>query len=416
MKEYFTPPGKNARQQVLIRQCEGACRYQWVAVKDGTCGIVQGGSLEQLALDCQVLGLCELNMLLSADAVNLKTVALSEEELRHYRKLLPYAIEDDLAEVTDDLHFAYTAPVEGLVGVAVVRASVLTDYLDRFAEHDLVLAAVLPEILLLPWQQEEQTWMLQDGYVVAHQGRFDGFKVHPSLLPALAESLLSDQEGEAPMRVSMACEQQSMDTRPELASLQSGFDIDWQLVDSLLAWQASRLSEASMNLLQGAFNTSLQWRQYRREWMPVVAVCIAALLLNFGALVYHYQTQKQLSVDLQAQKYALAREVLPSGRIQSPERQVRAMLNQLQTGGPTRFTALLALVGPHLQGEAGYSVRNITFDGRTSILRLEVRAKNFQQIEQFRAAMKKNAVRAKLLNSSARGEGILARLELSEDR
>jgi hypothetical protein len=30
--------------------------------------------------------------------------------------------------------------------------------------------------------------------------------------------------------------------------------------------------------------------------------------------------------------------------------------------------------------------------------------------------MKKNAVRAKLLNSSARGEGILARLELSEDR
>ena len=68
---------------------------------------------------------------------------------------------------------------------------------------------------------------------------------------------------------------------------------------------------------------------------------------------------------------------------------------------------------PH---DAGYAVRSLNFDGRTSMLRLEVRAANFQQIELFRKVMKDNSVSAKLLNSSARGKGVLARLELSEIR
>ena len=169
-----------------------------------------------------------------------------------------------------------------------------------------------------------------------------------------------------------------------------------------------------MNLLQGEYAPPLRWRRLRRQWLPVAAVLVAALLLNLGALVADYQRQKALAAALKTEQFALAREVLPNGRIQSPERQLRALMNQAQTQAPTRFSALLAAAGKHLPGDAGYVVRSISFDGRAGRLRLEVRASNFKQIQQFREAMKSKAVDAKLLSSSARGQGILARLELSE--
>jgi tRNA isopentenyl-2-thiomethyl-A-37 hydroxylase MiaE len=47
-------------------------------------------------------------------------------------------------------------------------------------------------------------------------------------------------------------------------------------------------------------------------------------------------------------------------------------------------------------------------------LRLELRGNDFQHIEQFRSIMQQRGLDAQLLNSSAQGQGILARLELKE--
>ena len=102
------------------------------------------------------------------------------------------------------------------------------------------------------------------------------------------------------------------------------------------------------------------------------------------------------------------------GKISSPERQMRAAMAQRSSTGPTRFGAMLARVGPALGGESGYTVRTINYDGNNESLRLEVRTRDFQQIEQFRTTLANSGLQAELLNSSAQGQGILARLELVE--
>ena len=56
----------------------------------------------------------------------------------------------------------------------------------------------------------------------------------------------------------------------------------------------------------------------------------------------------------------------------------------------------------------------ISFDGDKGSLRLEVSAPNFQQIEQLRTTLSSGDLNVKMLNSSARDDGYLARLELSE--
>ena len=417
MKNYFTVPGRRSRREVLVRRGESGQDYRWVVCVDGVCGEAQNGSLERLAEQYAALGAAvTLTLLLSADRVNLKTVALSDSELRHYRKLLPFALEDDLAEAAEALHFAFTRPVDGIVGVAIIRATVLADCIAQFAESGLALTAVVPELLLLPWHEDERTWMLQDGYLVAHLGRFDGVKVPQGMVPQLAELIRSSEGLAGAPRVTIVHERTEADALPDLGGLDAHFAIAWQRVDTLWPRLAARLPDLPLNILQGEFSAPLPWRQIRRQWAPVAVAAAAALLLNFGGLIYHYQAQKQLATELKAEQFALAREALPAGRIQSPERQLRALLNQSQLAEPTRFSALLTRVGPHLKGDTGYAVRSLNFDGRTSVLRLEVRAANFQQIELFRKTMKDNAVSAKLLNSSARGNGVLARLELSESR
>ena len=91
-----------------------------------------------------------------------------------------------------------------------------------------------------------------------------------------------------------------------------------------------------------------------------------------------------------------------------------AALAQVQSFGPSNFAHLVPRLGPRLEGKAGYSLRNISYDGNSTTLQFEVRAQSFQQIEQLRSALEQSRLQARLLNSSAIADGIVARIEVKE--
>jgi general secretion pathway protein L len=355
---------------------------------------------------------CEFIYLLAAGDVALCTAPVTQAERKLYRQMLPYAMEEGLIEATDELHFAFRSIASDIMGVVLVRRTTFQAILDDLRGAGIRVDVIVPETLLLPWNERQQTWVLQGDQIIARTGPCGGFQASIDNV----EQVVGLPDGGNPPcdDVLLVVERGGDADRAATAVRSAGRNIELQPVENLLAWQASQLTESSFNMLQGDFQPPLRWRKYWNDWKLVAAIGLAAVLLNYAVLLYQYANVKATARDLQAEKHTLARKAIPSGKITSPERQLRAALSQLSTSGPTRFGPLLAAVGPALGGESGYTVRTINFDGNAGILRLEVRSRDFQQIEKFRTQMQQRGLQAQLLNSSAQGEGILARLELKE--
>ncbi len=415
MKNILRKPEARLNSRVLVQPSHEEGMYHWWCIVDGGVQAEQTGDLQSLAKQQQDLPGSELLLVLPASSHSLRTVRLTEAERKLYRQTLPYDLEDSLVEATEKLHFAYQPLGQELMGVVIVRKSAVQQLMDEFRGAGVGIDMLVPEALLLPWASDHQTWLLSGDQIVARSGACAGFVCTPENLELIAS--MPGQDGlESAEQLDIVVEQ---GTDPgsltaALASARPGLQVNVKPVESVAAWMASVVPPEPVNLLQGDFRPALRWRHYWHYWKPVAIAALLALLVNYTALVYHYSSAREASRVLEAKKYELAREVIPSGKISSPERQLQAALAQLSSAGPTRFGPMIAEVGPALGSEAGYTVRNINYEGSNRSLRLELRGNDFQHIEQFRSVMQQRGLDAQLLNSSAQGQGILARLELKE--
>jgi general secretion pathway protein L len=389
--------------------------YHWLGIVDGTTQTEVTGDLQQLSQQQQNLPGSELVVILPACNQSLRTVEVTEAERKLYRQTLPYGLEESLVEATEKLHFAYLTLGPDRMGVLVVRRALVQQLVDDFHAAGLGIDALVSEILLLPWSVDHQTWLFTGEDIIARTGPCGGFVSTSENLELVAS--MPDLDGGKPDAQLDIVVEQGVDTSSisaALAAARPGLAVQMQPVESILSWQASMLSGEPVNLLQGDFRPALRWRYHWHNWKPVAVAALAAVLVNYVVLIYHYSSARQVSRVLEAEKYELVREAIPTGKITSPERQLKAALTQLTSSGPTEFGSMIARVGPALGSEAGYTVRNINYEGDTRSLRLELRARDFQHIEQFRSAAQQRGLDAQLLNSSAQGQGILARLELKE--
>lgn len=415
MKNFLQPPGKEVMPQLLVKPSHEPECFQWVHIRGDDILSVASGALEELVAFRETLDVCECIYLAPAGHVSLSTMPITDEERKLYRQMLPFAMEEGLIESTDALHFAFKALGPDNMGVALVQRELFEALLGELRGAGLRVDLVVPETTLLPWSEGQQTWALLGDELIARTGPCAGFVAGLETLGAVAG--LPEAAGDPPCNSVRLLVERGADGERAAAELRNaGREVEVEVVDDFLAWLAPRLPAEPFNMLQGDFQPPLRWRKYWNDWKPVMAACLAALLLNYGVLLYHYVDVKETASALQAEKFALARKAIPSGKITSPERQLQAALSQRNSARPTNFGAMLVAVGPLLSGKAGYTVRTINYDGGAQSLRLEVRSGDFQDIEKFRTEMQQRGFQAKLLNSSAQGDGILARLELREGR
>jgi general secretion pathway protein L len=415
MKNFLQRPETLTSNRILVRPSHEEGMYHWSAIVDGAAQAEVTGDLLQLSQQQQDLPGSELVVILPACKQSLRTLEVTEAERKLYRQTLPYELEDSLVETTEKLHFAYQSLGQDRMGVLVLRRAMVQQLVDDFRESGLGIDALVSEILLLPWSADHQTWLFTGEDIIARTGPCAGFVSTPENLELVA-SMPDPDGGEPGGQLDIVVEQGVDTTRisAALAAARPGLAVQMQPVESILGWQASVLPRESVNLLQGDFRPALRWRYHWHNWKPVAIAALAAVLVNYVVLIYHYSGARQVSRALEAEKYELVREAIPTGKITSPERQLKAALTQLTSSGPTEFGSMIARVGPALGSAAGYTVRNINYEGDSRSLRLELRARDFQHIEQFRSAAQQRGLDAQLLNSSAQGQGILARLELKE--
>lgn len=367
---------------------------------------VQEAPLQQVL--AQAHGRRVLVLVPSAD-VRLTQVTVPARSAAKVLQAAPYALEDQLAEDVDTLHFALgPRQVDGSHPVAVVARRRMLEWLAPLQASGIVPDAVLPEILCLP-PPDAQRWtaLAEDDQVTVRSGAYSGFSCAPDDLPLYLQA--GGIGADTVLRVVVPREFKGDLTRLEHpVELLTGFAAPFEaLLQNLHV-------ERSINLLQGGYS---QREDLERLWLPWRTAAILLLSWIVVAAAHHgvqaWQLGKQLSAQ-QERNAARFRELFPSEQrivdlSAQLEQQARLLQGNAAQGG---FLPLMETLGSAMGSASGLSVQSLQF--REGALYVSLTGSDLQQLESLRGWFAQNTGAAMEVQSANSGaDGVQIRLKLT---
>ena len=284
---------------------------------------------------------------------------------------LPFALEDQLIDSPEKLHFAFVQEADGALAVAVTRRERMEGWLAALAAAGLSPTRLAPVTLSLPLADRAWTLAFSDGEMVLRCGLHAGFGgpresqppgwLHTALAEARAES-------SAPERILLLDPPGDLDAAAWRDAL--GLPLD------ALSPSGAPVPAAPLDLLQqrytqrGRGTAALQ-----RAYLPAAALFAAGLAftllldaVEWGRTAYRVRAAEE-------EMRALLVKSFPDTRvIVDPAEQMRRGLEDLGAksgaASPGDMLYLLARASPAFEREARLRVQAIEYSDKTLSVRL----------------------------------------------
>jgi general secretion pathway protein L len=309
----------------------------------------------------------------AADVLLLDAPALSRQRAQ-LAKAVPFAIEEQLAQPVEDLHFALAAAVGGeRIGVAVVARTTMQRWLGALHDAGVRADAMLPDSLALP---------VGGMLVERHHAtlRFAPYRAAGLELAMVPEWLALCGEGVLPAL-------EVFDTReaPRLALPVPTAAYHERRRDPLVLLASGVVADPAINLLQGEFAAGHRQAPVARWWRIAAMLAGAALLLGFGHALFERSVLARESDRLDATMRDLLDENFPemdkvAGEPAALMRSAMQRLGGGQVGGGALH--LLSQVAPIIGGTTRITTRGIEF--RNGTLELALTAPDVPTLDSVR--------------------------------
>ena len=325
--------------------------------------------------------------LLSGNDCLLKRVEIPKGAARQFDSMLPFLLEDEVAQDIEDLHFTILDKGAESAVVCGVEHQWLNQIIGAFSEVGIAIRKVLPDTLALPVDAEGVTALQIDDQWLLRQSTYQAVSIRQAWLPMFLNSDWLKSEEEVKPTIF------SYTSLPQ-ADVQQQSNVEWQekpaeLVMAVLSQQAIT---SGINLLTGRFKTKSSFTKYWKVWQKVA---IAACLLI--AVVATQQTLKVQRYEAEAQAYRaeserIFRAVLPGKRKIPSVTYLKRTMNEEASryGGSGDGATLLGWLTqlPNTLGQVTtIEVESIRYDGNRSEVRLQAKSSDFQHFETARTKL-----------------------------
>jgi general secretion pathway protein L len=336
------------------------------------------------------------------------------------QQVVPYALEEQLAEDIDNLHFAIGKRVGDSLTtpVAVVAHSLMDEWLTTLKSAGLTPEAMYADSDLLPENPGHAVALIEDDAVIVRPPAGATITMPTD---ALAEALelakpvgeMGERTGRGLILYTGAAEWQHHS--PKVESVREQFDgIKVQLLTggplSLFAQQLP--SANAINLLQGPYapqhSLAVGWRAWR-----VAAILLAALVgLHIAGKATELVMLKRAEKALDASIDQQFREAMP-GQQNSVDarRRMEARLMQVRGGGGGE--GLLSALGALVEARGstpGTTVQALSY--RNGSLDMKMAAPNADSLDQVSRTLRANGWEADLTSGTTVDSGYEGRIQM----
>ncbi len=326
--------------------------------------------------------------LISASDVVLSQVELPAGAGRQLDSILPYLVEDDVAQDVDDMHFTVLNKSGNQVDVIGIDREFLSTCLNALNSAGMDVKRVVPDVLSIPVQEGLTALQIGSEWLF-RKGEHQGICVDESWLELFSRSdWVKDGEAYLPLT--------SFTPLPDL-KLADGQT--WQFTPSALVMQllTEQALASKVNLLTGSFKPKSSLLKHWRIWKKtaVAAGILVAVLIGYHVLeTQHYQQQAQA---YRAESERIFRSVFPDRqKIPTVSYLKRLMNDEVQSlqGGGSQGSVLewLTQLPSTFETIEGMQLQSFKFDSNRGEVRLEATSNDFQSFERARVKLEEKFV------------------------
>ncbi|WP_261816444.1 type II secretion system protein GspL [Vibrio gallicus] len=335
-------------------------------------------------------------LLLDSCDVILHEVEVPAGATRQLATMLPFLLEDDVAQDVDELHFTILKQTGTRAWTAAIERDYLSQCVEHFKQAGIELSRVIPDVLVLPNLESDITVMpFANHYLIRHD-EFSGFSIEQLLLPVINEQLpfvtsAQDQDDDT----SPAADPLKVDCFESIPEpLQGRSDLECRIVNSELPMQvlAKNAQLSSLTLLSGEFKRQSSWLKNVRVWRtPAIAAGILLALFSVKTFVHVNQIESQAAA-YRTESERIFRSVFPDKRriptVSYLKRQMTDETTRL-SGGTVEAPMLTWLIEVQaaLKDNKNVKIQNLKYDGNRDELRIQAQANDFQTFEKIRVAL-----------------------------
>jgi general secretion pathway protein L len=400
--------------EFLLLYCpEPSCQKLTWEVHGGLQSLSGEGSLEEaveMAKGRRTL------LLLPASEVSITQVQLPTKNRQRLMQAIPFALETELAQDVEQLHFAIgETDADNNTPVIVIARERLEAWLAQFEDLGIEPMGVYVDLLTLPLQENHWSLLHDADSLMVRSGEQQGFCADISAGPDLLRLAL-DQSEAKPEKLDIFQISGAAPLPPlassELESETSQLNNRAELID-LLAGNFNQKQQ--INLLQGDYKRvdklTLQWKR----WLPAAILAAVALALSLALNVTDYYSLQRQSAALEQRIQQVFKQAFPNiKRIVDPKVQMEQQLKAMrggQQGGAAQFTSLFVPAASVIKSSPNTQLENVSF--RDGHLDLQLTIKELQALEKLKKAIEERALKVEIRTANASGNQVTSHLRIT---
>ncbi|HEX4045003.1 MAG TPA: type II secretion system protein GspL [Gammaproteobacteria bacterium] len=396
-------------QLVIYLHAHDLSQPSWVVIDET--GMVQPTTttlLQEAAVVKTVI------VLVPAEDVWITQVQLPKMNRTRLLQAVPYALEDQLIDEVDKLHFAIgESAANNVWPVAVVAHEKMQQWLQVLQALTIQPDIMLPVSLALPYS--DMRWMiaLYDEMAIARLGQYQGFACDPINLTEWLTLLLSTNPPPAVIDVT---HYQATTGNPRWIgqSMINGVKIEETSADAnpfLVDVDQAALLKPAINLLQRSHAVKKsKLPQMNKLWQTVLVLCVIwiSMLLLYPTVSYFILKQRdeklqEAITQIYQTHFPQAKNIIaPKLRLEEKVRKLAAKSND------NRVLVLLAAVGTSMQQVKNINLKRMDYQQKQ--LTVELNAGSPEEMTAFTQTLTQQGLQVKQQQANLVGSKVQATL------
>ena len=348
-------------------------------------------------------------VIVPAEDVLLTNVTLPKMNRSRLLQAIPYALEEQIIEDVDTMHFAAGSyHANELLPVLVTSRAKMTAWMSLLQSFGIKPDVMLPAVFALPYV--DGVWQVQVNDVVAvRTGLASGFACDEENIAEMLMLALSATAAE-PQKIEINNSHAPLNLSLPVAITEN--HVTTETLMENMARQAS--SDVPVNLLQGTFQNKKARGLPKMTNLIKAAAYMGAiwLVLMFLYPVVSFAILDQRTRDVKTQITAIYKRQFPnSSSVVAPKERMQQKLNKLNSDlGDNHLLLMMANVGKGLSQSSGVTLKRMDF--QNNVMTLEISAASSDIFSSFTDALAQQGLHVKQQNATLNGTRVNATLEI----
>ncbi len=387
-------------------------RAKWLITDSG--GLPQSEGEDALSVVTEHAAHCRVIVIVPSEQVLITHVKTQARKAQQLAKAVPYALEEDLAEDIEQLHFALGPRLIGdEYAITVVAHAQMQAWMELLKSASISPRMMIPDIFAIPYIEGAWSLLLESHRAVLRTEPYQGTAIEPDNVLAILNAI-SNQVAEHPESLAVyRCDKDATTVR--LSELPYPCSETRDCPPALFA--AGLNEKYSINLLQGRYGIQDDTLKKLKPWRLAAALLAIWLVISIGTGVIENLRLEREDQAIQARIGQIYRGTFPTGQdnlhSDTQRIQMEQRLNELQgaPSGTTQeadFMSLMNTTGQAIKSSPNVTIQTVTF--RDSSLEMNLQSDNWQSLENIQKSIAKQGLSATIGAADTRGTTVSAQL------